>query len=838
MAKKTKSKARLDKFYKIAKEQGYRSRAAFKLIQLNKKHNFLQNATVLIDLCAAPGGWLQVASKYMPSSSIILGIDLDPIKPIPNVKSFQADITSAECMAMIKKEIKHLKVDVVLNDGAPNVGSSWTKDAYTQSELVMHALKLATQVLKKNGVFVTKIFRSTDYSNLIWLFNKFFTKVEATKPEASRVNSAEIFVVCQGYNAPDIIDPRFFDPKYVFKNNENDILAAKSENGVNSIKKIFEIKKRRSIADNTPLTMHKTITLKDFVGIDNPYAVFVNFNKIAIEKGSAEQEVAGGSIAKQKQAEDLIDYSTLVPYPADFEEMCADLKLLSKKQVAGLIKWRAKVINCLNKQKKPRHNLDIEEEQEEQENGQMEEEEIEEEELRETEYAQTKKEDRDERKMQEKQLLKYVKTKMINDTEVVGGEQEEELADFEFTNYAKQVRKGKYIDVDGEKEKEAEMAAAAEAEKKESKKKKMNSFNEMSDNIEYLYEQKKKANQTKGKEPAPPSTEIVSMIKTKRAMKEEQEKGANSTLFKQNETKNGANGKDAKVVDQQAPQDINIEELQNNSKWFGKKIFDLLKNQTTNTQVTTGVKPEPQKDFRRNLDDFDSESDSDEEALIRPTKGKNHVEKNVQEEQEMHALLEETGKYNLDKMTDDDLAEMLALSKKMLRKKQRRAIIDSSYNRNNFPEDPNDLPAWFYEDEKKHMGAIPMITKEDVLAEKEKLMMLKNRLPKKVLEAKYRKKKKMVNNLKKAQSEAAEIYENEGLSPFTKARSINQLYRKAIKKSKPKKKQVIVSKRHLMAAPNKKSGRKFVMVDKRLRKDLRAQKKAENLKKGKKSPRR
>jgi AdoMet-dependent rRNA methyltransferase SPB1 len=116
--------------------------------------------------------------------------------------------------------------------------------------------------------------------------------------------------------------------------------------------------------------------------------------------------------------------------------------------------------------------------------------------------------------------------------------------------------------------------------------------------------------------------------------------------------------------------------------------------------------------------------------------------------------------------------------------------------------------------------------------------MLKNRLPKKVLEAKYRKKKKMINNLKKAQSEAAEIYDNEGLSPFTKARSINQLYRKAIKKSKPKMKQVFVSRRHLVAAPNKKSGRKFKMVDKRLKKDMRAQKRVEKQKKGIKSFRR
>eukprot|EP00930_Biecheleria_cincta_P069542 TRINITY_DN57272_c0_g1_i1.p1 TRINITY_DN57272_c0_g1~~TRINITY_DN57272_c0_g1_i1.p1 ORF type:complete len:1057 (-),score=311.24 TRINITY_DN57272_c0_g1_i1:88-3213(-) len=333
--KKKVGKGRLDKYYHLAKDQGYRARSAFKLIQLAKKVDFLSKSRVCLDLCAAPGGWSQVAQKNMPAGSQIIAIDLAPIKPLPGVTCMQSDITTEKCRSLLRRELKGSRADVVLHDGAPNVGSSWSRDAFSQAELTLHSLKLACDFLRAGGVFVTKVFRSADYNSLLWVFNQLFNKVDATKPTASRNVSAEIFVICIGFKAGKI-DPRFFDSKWVFMEaldpiKQDDEDAKKPGASLTEHFKNLKKKHRSGYEEGDD---NRIVPAHDFIASDNPAEILIKAHKLNLEAPGSEPLAAN-------------ELTT-----SDIRDLCADLKVLGKADLSQLLKWRMKILREQDKKER------------------------------------------------------------------------------------------------------------------------------------------------------------------------------------------------------------------------------------------------------------------------------------------------------------------------------------------------------------------------------------------------------------------------------------------------------------------------------------------------------
>lgn len=313
-SKKT-GRGRLDKFYYLAKEQGYRARSAFKLKQLDQKYKFLGQARVLVDLCAAPGGWLQVAAESMPMSHVIVGVDLVPIKPIKGVVTFVGDITTEKCRAELRKELKTWRADVVLHDGAPNVGNAWIQDAFSQAELTLHSFKLASEFLNEGGVFVTKVFRSKEYPLVVAALKKYFKKVEATKPESSRTVSAEIFVFCKGF------DVKFCkgNPVNIREILSGDLADAKSGAVTNILHPEKKKVNRDGYEDNVTI-LHKTVSMFEFLNSKEPEQLLASTNVITISTDDEKKFVEGF-----KNSEDIV-------------QSCADLKVLGRREFKALLK--------------------------------------------------------------------------------------------------------------------------------------------------------------------------------------------------------------------------------------------------------------------------------------------------------------------------------------------------------------------------------------------------------------------------------------------------------------------------------------------------------------------
>jgi 23S rRNA (uridine2552-2'-O)-methyltransferase len=184
-----------DQFRRLARDQGYRSRSAFKLKQLNESYRILNKGHCVVDIGCAPGGWLQVALSEVGHKGKVIGIDIKKVEPLTEAFVIQGNIEDEDIINSILK-ISNSNVDVVLSDLSPNVSGNWDLDHARQIDLTRSALKLTDKILKKGGKVVLKVFQGDMLNELIVELKKEFKKVILTKPNASRQVSSEIYLIC------------------------------------------------------------------------------------------------------------------------------------------------------------------------------------------------------------------------------------------------------------------------------------------------------------------------------------------------------------------------------------------------------------------------------------------------------------------------------------------------------------------------------------------------------------------------------------------------------------------------------------------------------------------
>ena len=185
-----------DYYYRKAKEEKYRSRAAYKLFQAVEKYRFMRRGDVVVDLGAAPGGWIQAARKIVGSKGFVLGVDIKSIEPfsVRNVQTIIGDVREQDTVQHIIELIPR-EADVVVSDVSPNVSGVWELDHARQIDLAQKALEIANEALKSDGNFFAKVFQGDMLNDFVLKMKQNFDVVRIIKPKASRARSSEIFIL-------------------------------------------------------------------------------------------------------------------------------------------------------------------------------------------------------------------------------------------------------------------------------------------------------------------------------------------------------------------------------------------------------------------------------------------------------------------------------------------------------------------------------------------------------------------------------------------------------------------------------------------------------------------
>jgi len=184
-----------DQYVKKAQQQGLRSRAAFKLMELDDKYTFLRKGMRVVDLGSAPGSWTQVVQRVLADSGQIIALDILPMDPLENVNFIQGDFTEEEPLALLEEALNGQYADLVLSDMAPNMSGMGAVDQPRAMYLAELALDFAEKWLEPGGNFVVKVFHGEGFDSYVKNARSLFEKVQIRKPSASRPRSREVYVL-------------------------------------------------------------------------------------------------------------------------------------------------------------------------------------------------------------------------------------------------------------------------------------------------------------------------------------------------------------------------------------------------------------------------------------------------------------------------------------------------------------------------------------------------------------------------------------------------------------------------------------------------------------------
>ncbi|GLU02888.1 hypothetical protein SLE2022_201210 [Rubroshorea leprosula] len=798
---KVKGKHRLDKYYHLAKEQGYRSRASWKLVQLDSKFSFLSSSHAVLDLCAAPGGWMQVAVQRVPVGSLVLGLDLVPIAPIRGAICLQQDITKPECKTKVKKVMEEHGVrafDLVLHDGSPNVGGAWAQEAMSQNALVIDAVKLATQFLAPKGNFVTKVFRSQDYSSVIYCLKQLFEKVEVDKPAASRAASAEIFVLGLKYKAPAKIDPRLLDVKHLFQG------SIEPQNKVIDVLRGTKQKRHRDGYEDGATILRKVSSAADFIWSDSPLEILGSVTSITFDDAASFP---------------IKDHSLTTE---EVKALCDDLRVLGKQDFKHILKWRMHIRKALSPSEKATCTpvKDVEKEEEEDPDDKLLNE------MEELTYAMERK------KKRAKKLLakRRAKDKARKATGMQIDAMEDGYVDNELFSLSSIKGKKDLVaveyddgneDVGGEDEEKKEETEDNSSSDIDSDQERRRYDEQIEEILDQAYERfvSKKDGSTKQRKRA------------KQSYSEQLEGGDDDIILSDQDSDKDEDDPEANPLmvpldDGKVPTQ---EEITN--KWFGQDIFaeavgegDLGKYDSEDEMLVDNLEerrssPEKAK-VKKGQEEQSSIPKKVKEKTMNNAGGPNRTQAQASKVQDDFEIVPAPATDSSDSSSDDSededadtKAEILACAKKMLRKKQREQILDDAYNKYMF--DDEGLPKWFLEEERRHRQPIKPVTKEEIAAMRAQFKDINARPAKKVAEAKARKKRAAMRKLEKVRKKANSISEQADISDRSKSKLIEQLYKKATPK-RPRK-EFVVAKKGVQV----KAGKGKVLVDRRMKKDAR-----------------